>query len=85
MPRSSEEAKEAGRWEQLEDKAQTRSEHFPINAAGGENKTSHSNTGKMSDSRVKNTCRAVPSVQGPTNTHSALWRMHATIFTALRD
>lgn len=59
MPRSSEEAKETGRWEQLEDKAQTRSEHFPINAAAGENKTSHSNTGKMSDSRVKNTCRAV--------------------------
>lgn len=72
MPRSSEEAKEAGRWEQLEDKAQTRSEHFPINAAGGENKTSHSNTGKMSDSRVKKTCRAVQSVQGPTSTQSAL-------------
>lgn len=33
-----------------EDKAQRRPEHFPINAAGGENKTSHSNTGKM---RVK--------------------------------
>lgn len=36
-----------------EDKAQRRSEHFPINAAGGENKTSHSNTGKTSESTVR--------------------------------
>lgn len=83
MPRSSEEAKEAGRWEQLEDKAQTRSEHFPIDAAAGENKTSHSNTGKMSD-RVKKTCRAVQPVHRPTDAHSLLQRMHATIFTASR-
>lgn len=50
MPRLNEEAKEAGRQEQLEDKAQRMAEHFPINAAGGENRTAHSNTGKM---RVK--------------------------------
>lgn len=82
MPRSSEEAKEAGRWEQLEDKAQTRSEHFPIDAAAGENKTSRSNTGKMSDSRVKKACRAVQPVHGPADTHSLLRRTHTTIFTA---
>lgn len=30
-----------------EDEAQRRSEHFPINAAGGGNRTAHSNTGRM--------------------------------------
>lgn len=68
MPRSSEEAKEAGRWGQLEDKAQTRSEHFPMDAAaGGENKPPGGTTGKMSDSRVKNACRALQPVHGPTH------------------